>query len=796
MPLFLDLTPLAQSLLVRHLLRPSNLSRPLGIALAASCVQVQAQDIAYNIPQQALDTALQALGNQGNVQVLYNPEDVAGKNSNAIKGNLPLSQAVAELLRGTRNTYTLQGNTLTVFRASEPTSALELENISITSNQLGTITEGSGSYTPGTIATGTRLVLTPKETPQSISVVTRQEMDDFNLTSIDDVMRRTPGISVSTLDSERTDYYARGFPINNFQYDGIPMQRSIGYSAGNTLSDMAIYDRVEVLKGATGLLTGSGDPGATINLIRKKPTHELHGHATLGAGSWDNYRSELDVSGPLTESGNVRGRAVAAYQDKQSYLDHYQRKTSVFYGVAEVDLSPDTLLTVGADYQDNEPEGSTWFGIPVYNSNGDFNKVSRSFNPAADWSSWEQYTRTVFATLEHNLDNGWVAKLQLNHQINGYDLRAGSVGAGFPNPATGSGASIWQGSYVGKTTSDAADLYASGPFQLLGREHELVVGSSISRRKLTSEGQWAGAQAIDNFYEWSGDFPEPAWARIDNADQITRENGIYLASRFNLRDDLKLLLGSRLANYKGDNSKETGVVIPYAGIVYDLNDVLAVYGSYTGIFKPQTNQDEQGKTLDPLEGNNAEVGLKAAFFDGRLNASAAYFELKQDNYAQSTGNRTPTGNTAYRAVSGVETKGYEVEVSGQLTSQWQIHAGFNHQTPRRNGEPVATLAPESQFSFYSSYKLQGALNGLTLGGGARWQDTTWYPINHPTLGKVKHTTDSYWLVDASARYAFDEHVSTMLSVTNLLDKKYYSLFDSTYAWGEPRSATVSLRYDF
>ena len=163
-------------------------------------------------------------------------------------------------------------------------------------------------------------MLTPRETPQTISVTTRQEMNDFALNSIDDVMRHTPGVSVVTYDSERTEYYARGFAIQNFQYDGIPMRRDSAYSAGNTLSDMAIYDRIEVLKGATGLLTGSGDPGATINLIRKKPTRLFQGHAQLGIGSWDNYRSELDASGALNEAGTLRGRAVAAYQDKHSYL--------------------------------------------------------------------------------------------------------------------------------------------------------------------------------------------------------------------------------------------------------------------------------------------------------------------------------------------------------------------------------------------------------------------------------------------------------------------------------------------
>lgn len=770
---------------------------PASSAIAAEATQTQADSYRFDIPAQSLDGALAAFSAVTRVQVLVPAELSQGLRSPGLSGSYAQEEALARLLAGTSlGARFVDGDTVTLERVNGKNTVLELGATTIISNQLGAITEGSQSYTPGTIATATRLVLTPRETPQSISVVTRQEMDDFNLTAIDDVMRHTPGVSIVTLDSERTDYYARGFTIQNFQYDGIPMQRNSGYSSGNTLSDMAIYDRIEVLKGSTGLLTGSGDPGATINLIRKKPTHEFQGHATLGAGSWDNYRTELDFSGPLTESGNVRGRAVAAYQDKQSHLDHYQRKTSVFYGILEFDLSPDTLLTVGADYQDNEPEGSTWGGIPIYNSNGDFNKVSRSFNPATDWSSWEQYTRTVFATLEHHLGNDWVTKLQLNHQINGYDTWMGSIGAGHPNPVDGSGTSLWQASYAGKTTSNAADLYASGPFEWFGREHELVVGGSISRRKWSNEGQWAGAATIDSFYEWTGDYPEPSWSRIKSDTQITRENGAYLASRFNLRDDLKLLVGSRLANYKGENSKESGVVVPYMGLVYDLNSILSVYGSYTSIFKPQTNQDEQGRTLDPLEGNNAEVGLKGAFFDDRLNASIAYFELEQDNYAQSTGNRTPSGNTAYRAISGVKTKGYEVEVSGQLTPAWQVHAGFNHQTPRRNGERVATLAPENQFSLYSSYKLQGALKGLTLGGGARWQDSTWYWASHPTRGRIEHTTDGYWLVDASARFAFDEHLSTTLTVNNLLDKKYYNQFDGSYTWGEPRSTTVSLRYDF
>ncbi|WP_437880193.1 TonB-dependent siderophore receptor [Pseudomonas sp. LRF_L74] len=699
--------------------------------------------------------------------------------------------------------------------ADSQASTLELEATAVTSNQLGTITEESKSYTPGSIATATRLVLTPRETPQSISVVTRQQMDDFGLNSIDDVMRHTPGVSIVTYDSERNEYYARGFAINNFQYDGIPMTRDSAYSSGNTLSDMAIYDRIEVLKGATGLLTGSGDPGATINLIRKKPTNQFSGHLTLGAGSWDTYRSEVDVAGPLTESGNVRGRAVAAYQDKHSVQDRYERETKVFYGILEFDLDESTLLSVGADYQDSNPEGSTWGGNPIFNSVGDFNKVSRSFSNAADWSHWDQYTRTVFATLERQFDNGWVAKAQLNHQINGYDAALGAAASGNPTPETGAGVNLWLGKYVGKTTSDAVDVYASGPFQLFGREHELVIGGSVKRSHWESDGkgpQTGYAGAVGNFYEWSGDIPEPAWQYTGENDRVTWENGLYTASRFSLTDDLKLMLGARLANYRNvsksksvydppvshETQTETGVVVPYAGLIYDLNDNFSLYASYTSIFKPQSIRTVTGSTLDPLEGDSYEAGIKGEFYEGRLNASLAYFQIRQDNYGVAVGNVQNSTETAYEAADGVVTKGYEAEISGELLPGWNAQAGYTHKVARQDGDKLSTVEPEDIFSFYTTYNLKGALEPLTVGGGARWQSRSWGEVSHPTAGTVDFGQSAYWLVDVMARYQVTDNLSATLNVNNLLDKKYLTIMDfySVYSWGEPRNVMLTTRYDF
>ncbi|RLJ38077.1 TonB-dependent receptor [Acidovorax sp. 106] len=787
-----------------HASRPRTLVLALsGLALAMQVQVASAQPTRFDIAAQPLATALEQLARQAQLQLVFSPSLAQGRQAPAVQGTRDVQQALDALLQGSGLSGRVGNGTVTVARIAAETKTLS--EVTVVSNQLGEVTEHSGSYTPGAIATATRLVLTPRETPQSVSVVTRQKMDDFQLTSIDQVMAHTPGVSTVTYDSERTEYYARGFAIQNFQYDGIPMMRDSSYSAGNTLSDMVMYDRVEVLKGATGLLTGSGTPGATINLVRKKPTRDFQGHVTASAGRWSQYRSELDLSGPVNESGSVRARGVAAYQDGKSHLDHYQRQTGVFYGVLEADLAPRTLLTLGMDAQNNSPEGSTWGGIPLLNAQGDFNRMPRDFNNGARWSHWDQYTRTGFATLEHTFDNGWVAKAQFNHQINGYNANLGAAASGFPDPATGTGVSMWAGQYIGRTTSNAGDVYASGPFELAGREHELVLGGSIANRRWKSKAWWEGnGYDLDvyDYYHWAGNVPAPAWNATpeDTDDETTRERGLYAAARWNLASDWKLITGGRWSRYTNREAgqRESGVLVPYLGTVVNLNDTYSLYASYTGIFTPQSLQDVQGRTLDPLRGKNYELGAKMALLDGRMNASVAVFKLEQDNFGVESGGKTPSGGTAYRAVQGMKTRGWELEVSGQITPAWQLQAGLSHSVSHNQGKRESTLTPSNQFSLYTSYKLSGSLAGLTLGGGTRWQDKTWGDISTPSGGTMQHTVKGYWLVDLMARYDFSKQLSASVTVNNVLDKKYYTIFSwySTYTWGAPRSVNLSMTYRF
>lgn len=785
----------------------------LSIATASQgAFAASGSEHAYSIAPGSLDAVLGSFGQQSGVMIAVDSSLTTGMRSSGLSGNFAVDEGLQRLLAPLGLQAVTDGDGYRVVaRPAQGNGELQLQATQVTSNQLGTITEGSGSYTPGTIATATRMVLTPRQTPQSITVITRQHMDDFGLNSIDEVMRHTPGITVSTFDSERTNYYARGFSVENFQYDGIPTLRNSAYSSGQTLSDMAIYDRVEILKGATGLLTGAGAPGATINLIRKKPTREFKASIDVGAGSWDNYRTQVDVSGPLTDSGNIRGRAVAAYQDKHSFMDRYERKTGVYFGTLEADLSDDTLLTLGFDYQNNDPHASGWSGSrPLFDRNGERIDVKRSYNNGANWSRWEQTTQSVFATLEHSFANGWVGKGQLTHQVNSYDAPLGSVMSG-PFPATGL-SSIYANKFTGNTRTDAADAYFSGPFSLAGREHELVIGASASsahwQGKDYGNPTFLNANVID-FWNFDGKTTEPDWgAPTQYNDTTTRQTAGYISARFNLTDDLNLLLGTRLANYwlTGDyHTTETGRLVPYVGVTYDLNDNFTAYASYTDIFMPQTyNRDRNNKVLEPDEGKNYEVGIKGEFYGGRLNTSLAYFEVHESNRAEPDAeyNADPTNPSILYASVGTKAKakGFEAEMSGELAPGWQAQAGFTHKVIRgSDDEKISTWEPEDQLSLYTTYKFKGPLDRLTIGGGARWQNRSWQNIYNRAKDQYQDfSQDAYWLVDAMAKYQVSEHLSTTLNVNNLFDKQYYTNigFYNTAYYGDPRNVMVNTRWDF
>lgn len=781
-----------------------------GAALATSTAWAAAQR--YDIPAGSLAAAISQFAAASGVTISFSNDETTGLHSSGLQGSFELEQGFATLLQGSGLRVQQVGEKRYVLSKVQNDGAVELGATSVDALGLGSTTEGTGSYTTGSASTATGLRLSARETPQSVSVVTRQQIEDQNLTDVTQVLEQTPGVVVDSMGpagSDANHIYVRGFQVGSIQVDGVNRPDTFGFR--DDLADMVSYDRVEVVRGATGLMSGTGDPGATVNLVRKKPTVETQRKLTLKAGSWDSYRTELDLSGKLSESGHVRGRFVASTTDSQSSVDRQSLERQVAYGVVEWDVTDSTMLTVGAEYQEMDNDGAGNHGFPMYNADGSHFNPSRSFNSASDWSYHKRRAKTLFTTLEHQLDNGWQLKLNAEHSRRSYDDTFATAASGTVKP-DGSGISTWTGRWAGEPRQTSFDLSATGPFELLSREHQAYLGASHYRAYYRNPGyQLWTIQPIDNIHTWDGSLaiPDAIHTKYSQDALDETQDGLVGSVRWSLNDDLSLITGARVIDWKRNETgttlstgattrtsrSETGVVTPYVGLVYDFAENWSAYASYTAIFKPQSRQDASGGYIEPLEGVNYELGIKSEFWDKRLTTAFSVFEVQQDNLAVADGDKlAPDGNQAYRAESGTKTRGFEMEAAGQILPDWQVSASYTYaQAEDADGKRLLTEVPRDTFKLFTSYQLQ-SLPQLKVGGGVRWQGMEYKKKAGPH-GET-FTQDAYSVVDLMAQYAITPQTSVSLNLNNVLDEKYYSAIGARGWYGTPRSATATLVYAF
>ena len=685
-----------------------------------------------------------------------------------------------------------------VEKPSDPEAEAQVGAVLVTAADEG-VTQGSESYTPSSSSTATKLPLTLRETPQSVTVVTQQKMEDFNQTSINEVLGGVAGITVEQIETDRTYYSSRGFDITNFQVDGLGLPMANGNVNGDL--DTAIYDRVEVIRGASGLMTGAGNPSATVNMVRKRPTRELQSEVKGGVGSWDKKRGEMDVSGSLVESEKLRGRMVLVKQDKESYLDRYASERTVAYGVLEGDLGEQTLLTAGYSLQQNDSDSPMWGALPLYYTDGSQTDYDVSTSTSADWSYWNVDNRRAFVELNHSLLNGWQAKAAYNFINTRQDSRLFYM-YGTPDKNTGLGLLSYPGLYQMEMDQHVADLNASGPFRLLGREHQLVVGTTLSRSTVDELSLYSNTTgtALPPLEQWQGDYPQPEFNLYPNGSHwVDKELGGYLAARFSVVDDLAWIVGCRLTSWETDgqsygvekNNSAHGVLTPYTGLVYDLTDEISTYASYTTIFTPQKAMDINREQLDPIDGISYETGVKGEFLEGRLNTSLALFQTRQNNLAEIAG-VMPDNSTEnyYRAVDGVRSQGYELEASGMVLTDWQLAASYTDLSIEdADGRTAKTYTPKKLLKLASTYRL----NKFKLGGSLNWQDE----ISRVNDGGTTTRQGSYALLNLMARYDFTKQWHTQLNVDNVTDKKYLnSLYWDQGFYGAPRSLMLTAGWTY
>ncbi|MCK7459851.1 TonB-dependent siderophore receptor [Idiomarina aminovorans] len=653
--------------------------------------------------------------------------------------------------------------------------------------------------------TATGLPLTLRQTPQSISIIDRTFMDSFSLDTVADVMQFAPGIQAQQAETDRFFFRARGRNVTNFQFDGVPIAYNSFFS--EALADSVIFERVEIVRGATGLLTGAGEPSAAINLIRKRPKAEDGGYASVGVGSWSNYRLEADHSQTLSESGNVKGRVALAYEEGDSYVDLSEKENAQIYAVVTADLTTQTRLTVGADYSERNPKGSMWGALPLFYSDGtQADDLPVSTTTASPWNKWDRESTNVFAQFEHAFDNGWDVQLDVERregEMDGYLL----FFPGFPDPDTGLGLNPSPTHYVSDREQTSFRLLASGPFELFGREHQLTAGGLYAEQDIAATAFGiTDTIVVPSLFEWGNGVPRPDFSdtpKYKTTESITQK-GVYAAAQFSVTDELTAILGNRITTYETQAAapwatsdyKNSNVNTPYLGLVYDVTDIISTYASYTEIFQPQQARDVNNELIGPVEGSNAELGVKGDFFNEALTASFAVYKVKEDNLAINDPDNTDPlpGTTVFPSigVDGAESEGYELELNGKPTDSVNIFFSYTHnESTDRDGSNYAPYLPEDMVK---ASVLYSATDALKVGINANWQSE----ISNPGAGPngETFTQDSYTLVNAMANYQLSQNWDLSLNVNNLFDEKYYSSIDfyNQGFFGAERNVELSVKY--
>lgn len=679
---------------------------------------------------------------------------------------------------------------------------VRLDEVSVMSESSSEVTEGTDSYTTKSMNTATKLELSIRETPQSVLVFTRQKLDDQNITSYQDLLTKTPGVSLNKWD-ERVYPTARGFDIDYNLYDGMPTYSIADYGANDT--DLIVYDRVEIVKGANGLMTGAGNPALGINYIRKHANlKEFTGIIDLSAGSWNNYTSSVDIQTPLNSDGSIRARFVAKHQDKESFMDNYEKTTDVFYGVVDMDLTDTTYLSLGASYEDIERKGIRWGGMPAFYSDGTQTNFDRSKTISDDWTYWNNKTISYFADFKQYIFDDVSFNLSYsNRQMDSKTALAYYYGT--VNKSTGmadAGGGLYDYVSEAKEEENNLNIYASFPFELGGLDHEIITGIGYNKydfkkNNFAGTGYISAASLNFNNINIANPHLNANTATLELPSE-TIQKGYYFAGKFSLMEKLKLIGGIRVssweyqANNGNGNRKFNNELTPYVGLVYDLDKYHSIYTSYTTIFKPTNRKNMSDQYLDPQEGESYEVGIKGEYFDGDLNTSLSVFRIEQTGF-EDTGIPIPSNplNNAFKRIDGVVSKGFELGVTGKITDNLSLDFGLaNFEAKNPDGSKYNTSSSRTTANLFAKYKV----SNYKFGAGVNYKSKQYIQSN---LFTQSITQEGYMTADLMAGYIINKNFDLQLNINNLFDKKYYDgIGDNSMVYGDPRNFTASLKYSF
>jgi iron complex outermembrane receptor protein len=648
-------------------------------------------------------------------------------------------------------------------------------------------------------ASATRTDTSIHETPQSISVVSKDAVEDLGATRLQEALDYAGGVGRANNFGGQglTTFTIRGFTTGEFYRNGFPINR--GYP---NMPDANSIERLEVLRGPATMLYGRGDPGGTFNVVSKQPLPERT--VTLGSQLNDQgmKRGTLDASGPLDEEGRLAYRLNVVGEGGDTFRDHVETER---YGITPVltwQATDATKLIFEGDFmRNNAPldRGVTHYARQIGTASRD------SFFGEKDVGKLHNDNNMAQLRFEHMLNDDWT----LGGGVQWLDgsLKGNAVEA---NGIADDGRTLGRNFNYRKLewTDKDTQLNLTGHFDTAGLQHTLLTGieyEDYDYKSIIQRSSGAvGAYPIDIFDPVYGQ-PRPALTRTPTHDKENLKTyAAFVQDQVALTDKLKVLAGARFERFEHDYETyvpggkswqaSDNAVTPRIGVTYDLTETLAVYADTARSFKPNTGASRLGGGFTPEKGKSYEMGIKWEALDEQLSVDAAIYQIEKRNVLTTD----PVDSTFSVAAGEVRSRGFDVNVAGNLTPEWRVIGGYAYvdaavtkDNVLRSGTRLLNI-PKNSFSLLNMYEFQdGTLKGLGVGTGLKYVDER--------AGQTANTAfsmGSYTVVDLLSFYKINDKVRLNLDVKNLFDRDYEEgAFGNVYAFpGAPRTVQVGISY--
>ncbi|MGF6328335.1 iron complex outermembrane receptor protein [Pseudomonas sp. BS3782 TE3695] len=782
-------------------------SGPLMAAEQASSVRV------YDLPAAPLASTLNQIASQAGLALSLNPSLAAGKTSAPVKGQFDATGALREALRGTglqleqssAGTFSLVAVPEGVMALPE-TAVIGLENAETAWSPV----EG---YVATRTAAGTKTDTALVEAPRSISVATRQQMEDRGVQNLDDAVRYMPGIVASSYGSDaRADWLlVRGFEPTQF-LDGLPLPKGV---YANPKQETWNLERLALLRGPASSVYGQTPPGGLLDMVSRRPSAESSNEIQLQYGS-DNHRQiNFASTGKIDDEGRFIYSLSGVLRDSGTQIDHIDDKRYNIAPSLTWNIDPDTKFTLLTQFT-RDDTGITSQFLPVQGTKIDSPLGDISHHKNLGDPDWEYYDRTYYAlgyAFEHRLNDVWQFKQNLRYTKSDLSFQALTPGA-YPFTQVDAEGNVGRSSTsVEEDISQfAVDNNLQGDFATGDIRHTLLIGLDHQRTNtnyLSIYGDGLTTNVNNPIYGQPIVRPPRSTAFYDY-DQKTYQTGLYVQDQMAL-DQWRLTLGGRedwvhtgtkFFN-KGDatNTERDKKFSGNAAISYVFDSGFVPYLSYAESFQPTSKAvASPTESFKPTEGKQWELGIKYQPPGSNTLLTAAVYDLTQKNVSVTT---TNADNVSITSQTGeVKVKGLELEAVSDVTDNLKVIAAYTlAKSEVQKGDFKGNrlqLMPNQQASLWADYTWHnGVLNGFGIGAGARYTGNTYGDQGNTWLGKA----DAYTVFDAAVHYDLGrldnslKGASLALNATNLLDKDYISTCDSFYCYyGDQRSVVASATY--